>query len=81
MVSAAIIFWFVAKFLMANERDLDPADYELVGALGRLSTNIREGGTGEMIFSQQGSRRAVGARSDVGGPTTQGAPEVVTHEI
>jgi membrane protein implicated in regulation of membrane protease activity len=79
IVGAAIVFWFVAKFLMANERDLDPADYELVGALGRLSTNIREGGTGEMIFSQQGSRRAVGARSDGGAPIAKGTEVVITR--
>ncbi len=60
LAGAAMVFWFVAKFLMGTDRDLDPADYELIGALGKLSTNIRQGGVGEMIFSQQGSRRSIG---------------------
>jgi hypothetical protein len=73
------VFWFVAKLLMGSDRDLDPADYDLIGALGRLSTNIREGGTGEMIFSQQGSRRSIGARNDVGGAIPKGTEVVITR--
>jgi membrane protein implicated in regulation of membrane protease activity len=79
LAGAAVVFWFVAKILMASERDLDPADYDLIGALGRLSTNIREGGTGEMIFSQQGCRRSIGARSDGGGPIPRGTEVVITR--
>jgi len=66
LVGAAVVFWFVAKVLMASERDLDPADYDPIGALGRASSVIRAGGTGEMIYSQQGSRRSVAARSEDG---------------
>ena len=42
---------------MAHERALDPADYDMIGVLGRCQLGDRAGGTGEMIFSQQGSRR------------------------
>src|SRR5207249_1971599 len=62
LAGAAVVFWFVVKVLMASERDMDPADYDPIGALGKLSSVIREGGIGEMIYSQQGSRRSVGAR-------------------
>ena len=79
LTGAAVVFWFVAKLLMGSERDLDPADYDLIGALGRLSTNIREGGTGEMIFSQQGSRRSIGARNDGGGAIPKGTEVVITR--
>ena len=79
LTGAAVVFWFVAKLLMGTERDLDPADYDLIGALGRLSTNIREGGTGEMIFSQQGSRRSIGARNDGGGAIPKGTEVVITR--
>jgi len=47
--AAAIVFWFLAKVLMARESALDPADYDMTGVLGRLSIAIRQGGTGEMI--------------------------------
>jgi membrane protein implicated in regulation of membrane protease activity len=79
LAGASMVFWFVAKVLMGSERDLDPADYDLIGALGRLSTNIREGGTGEMIFSQQGSRRSIGARHDGSGAIPKGTEVVITR--
>jgi membrane protein implicated in regulation of membrane protease activity len=79
LVGASVVFWFVAKLLMGSERDLDPADYDLIGALGRLNTNIREGGTGEMIFSQQGARRSIGARSEAGVAIPKGTEVVITR--
>jgi membrane protein implicated in regulation of membrane protease activity len=78
LAGAALVFWFLAK-LMATERSLDPADFALVGALGRLSAPIRDGGTGEMIFSQQGSRRSIGARSDGAGAIPKGTEVVITR--
>ena len=62
---AAIVFWFLAK-LAADEQALDPADYDMIGVLGKLSIPIREGGTGEIVFSQEGVRRVSGARSEDG---------------
>jgi len=79
LVGAALVFWFVAKVLMASERDLDPADYEPVGALGKLSSVIREGGIGEMIYSQQGSRRSIAARSEDGTGIPKGTEVVITR--
>jgi membrane protein implicated in regulation of membrane protease activity len=76
---AAVVFWFVAKVLMASERDLDPADYDPIGALGRLSSVLRAGGTGEMIYSQQGSRRSIPARSEDGAPIPKGTEVVITR--
>src|SRR5271166_6475525 len=66
LVGATIVFWFVAKVLLKHDRDLDPADYERVGVLGRISSPIRAGGTGEIIFSQEGTRNTCGARSENG---------------
>ena len=74
---AALVFWFVFKILLAHEQDLDPADYNMIGVLGQVSSGIREGGTGEMIFSQQGIRRCVAVRSDTGVPIAKGAEVVV----
>ena len=66
MTGSTIIFWFVAKMLMKHDRELDPADYERVGVLGRITSPIRAGGTGEMIYSQEGTRHTCGARSENG---------------
>lgn len=74
---AALVFWFVFKVLLAQERDLDPADYNMIGVLGQVSSGIREGGTGEMIFSQQGVRRCAAVRSEDGRLIPKGAEVVV----
>ncbi len=79
LVGATIVFTFVAKVLMAHDKSLDPADYEMVGTLGRLSSAVREGGTGEMIFTQQGRRRGVPVRSETGGSLPQNVEVVVTR--
>jgi membrane protein implicated in regulation of membrane protease activity len=73
---AAIVFWFLAK-LASGDEALDPADYEMVGVLGKLSVPIREGGTGEIVFSQEGVRRVSGARSEDGTAIAKGAEVVV----
>lgn len=79
IVGASIVFWFLAKVLMKNEQDLDPADYDMVGVLGRVSSPIRAGGTGEIIYSQEGTRRTCGARSEDGNAIEKGAEVVVTR--
>jgi hypothetical protein len=76
---ASLVFWFVAKVLMAREAALDPADYRMAGVLGRLSIPIRAGGTGEIIYSQEGTRRVAGARSEDGVAIPKGAEVLVTH--
>jgi len=79
LIGAALVFWFLFKVLLKHDRDLDPADYEMVGVLGRLSSVVRENGTGEMIFSQNGVRRAASARSEDGRPIAKGVEVVVTR--
>jgi hypothetical protein len=77
--AASVVFWFLAKVLMAREASLDPVDYDMTGVLGRLSIPIRPGGTGELIYSQEGTRRVTGARSEDGVPIPKGAEVMVTR--
>ncbi len=79
LIGAAVVFWFLFKVLLKHDRDLDPADYEMVGVLARLSSVVLENGTGEMIFSQNGVRRAASARSEDGRPIARGVEVVVTR--
>jgi membrane protein implicated in regulation of membrane protease activity len=79
LAAAAAVFWFLAKVLMAREAALDPADYEMIGVLGRLSLPIRLGGTGELIYSQEGTRRVTGARSEDNRAIAKGAEVIVTR--
>jgi len=64
VVGGGIIFLFLSRVLTSEEENLDPADFEMAGVLGRVSVSIREGGTGEIIYSQAGTRRTCGARSE-----------------
>jgi len=79
LAGAMIVFWFVAKLLLKHDRDLDPADYERVGVLGRISSPIRADGTGEIIFSQAGTRQTCGARSENGEALPRGTEVIVTR--
>ena len=79
LVGGGIIFLFLSKVLISEEESLDPADYEMVGVLGTLSVPIREGGTGELIYSQAGTRRVCGARSEAGSAMEKGTEVVVTR--
>jgi len=76
---SAAVFWFLVKFLLAHDYELDPADYDMIGMLGRISSPVREGGTGEMIFSQNGVRRSASVRSEAGAAIDKDAEVVVTR--
>jgi len=79
LAGGLIIFLFLSKVLISDEEYLDPADFEMVGVLGKLSVPIREGGTGELIYSQMGTRRVCGARSEEGCAIAKGTEVVVTR--
>ena len=76
---ASLVFWFMAKVLWSPHENLDPDDYELVGLLGVVSSPIRAGATGEILFRQAGARRAAGARSEDGQAIEKGVEVVVTR--
>jgi membrane protein implicated in regulation of membrane protease activity len=78
IIGATIVFVFVAKVLLRNERDLDPADFDMIGVLGKVSSGVREqGGIGEMIYSQNSTRRAVPIRAEDGAEAIPRDTEVV----
>ena len=79
LVGGGIVFLFLSKVLISNDENMDPADYEMVGVLGRVSSSIREGGTGEIIYTQMGTRRVCGARSDDGSAIAKGTEVVATR--
>ena len=79
IVGGGIIFFVLSRVLISDEENMDPADYEMVGVLGRLCVSIREGGTGEILYSQAGTRRVCGARSEDGSAIAKGTEVVVTR--
>jgi membrane protein implicated in regulation of membrane protease activity len=74
--------WILAgflRFLQSRDQPLDPADYEMVGVLGRVSSTIRPEGVGEMIYARDGVRVPVAVRSDNGHQILRGEEVVVTR--
>ena len=51
----------------------------MISVLGTVSSSIREGGTGEILYSQVGTRRVCGARSEDGTAIAKGTEVVVTR--
>jgi len=76
---AAIVFAFISRVLLAHETILDEADYEMTGVLGTISVTVRAGGTGEIVYSQGGTRHTCGARSEDGTAIEKGSEVVVTR--
>ena len=79
LAGAAIVFTFMAKVLVKPDENLDPADYVMVGTLGKLTVGIREGGTGEIVYVQGGTRKSAAARSEEGCAIEKGTEVVITQ--
>ena len=74
--------WILAaflRFLQSREQPLDPADYDMIGVLGRVSSRIRQEGVGEIIYVRDGARRPVPARSDEKKEISRGEEVIVTR--
>jgi membrane protein implicated in regulation of membrane protease activity len=79
LIGASLVFMFLVKVLLVHDQPLNAADYDMVGVLGHLTSSIRQGGTGEMSFSQAGVRRSSAARSEDGTPLERGVDVIVTR--
>ncbi len=74
--------WILAaflRFLQSREQPLDPADYDMIGVLGRVSCGIRPDGVGEIIYVREGARKPVPARSDDQKEIGRGEEVIVTR--
>jgi membrane protein implicated in regulation of membrane protease activity len=79
LIGGGIIFLFLSRVLISADENMDPADTEMIGVLGKLCMPIREGGTGELTYVQVGTRRVCGARSEDGSAMPKGTEVVVTR--
>ncbi len=79
IAGAGLVFLFLVKVLLAHEAVMDPGEYSVVGALGRVNSSIRARGTGEIIFSMGGTRHTCGARSEDAAPIARGTEVVITR--
>ena len=77
LVGAGIIFVFMAKVLAPDQIPMDPADYYLPGTLGHVTVTIPARGTGEIVYTQGGTRKSVAARGEDGTGIAKGTEVVV----
>jgi hypothetical protein len=81
VAGGAIVFFFLAKVLLPHEHELTADETAVIGAVGRVSAAIRQGGIGEIVYEQLGARHSAPARSEDGLPIQkQEEVFVVRHE-
>jgi hypothetical protein len=78
-IGAAAIYLVMSRVLWRGQTALDPANYEIAGAVGRVTSAIHAGGTGEVIYTLDGKRRVDGARSEDGTPIPSGTEVTILH--
>jgi membrane protein implicated in regulation of membrane protease activity len=74
--------WILAaflRFLQSREQPLNPADYEMVGVLGQVTSTIRPDGVGELIYVRDGARRPLPARAEDSQEIRCGEEVIVTR--
>lgn len=64
LAGAAVISWFLLRVLRNNSQDLDPREWNQVGAIGRITSSIRPSGYGEVVYEQHGVRQVSAARAE-----------------
>ena len=79
LAGASLMFALVAKVLWSPDENLNPDDYDVVGQVGVVCSPIRDGGTGEILFSLAGGRRVAGARSEDGRAIGKGVEIVIVR--
>lgn len=71
-LGGAAIYFFMVRVLWRGETALDPENYHVEGAVGRVTSAIHVGGTGEVVYTLDSKRRVDGARSVDGAPIANG---------
>lgn len=79
LMGASIIFFALSKVLLRYEADVEFETSDLVGMLGRITSMVQAGGTGEIVYVQGGTRHSCGARSEDGAFVAKGTEVVVTR--
>ena len=77
LIGAAIVWWFLAKVILPHDIALDPEDFRLPGTIGRVTSSIGAGGTGEIVYEQAGVRQVSAARVAGGAPLPRASEVVV----
>jgi hypothetical protein len=72
-----VIFWLLRAVKRQQAGLVRAADDHLPGTIGRVSSSIRAGGTGEIVFERRGVRQVSAARSPSGTAIPRGTEVVI----
>jgi membrane-bound ClpP family serine protease len=79
LFGATLVFILVSRLIVRHEHEMGMYENHPLGALGRVVSTIREGGTGEIIFVAGDRRRTSGARAENGSAIAKGTEIIVTR--
>jgi membrane protein implicated in regulation of membrane protease activity len=74
---AYLLVLFLRRVLLVRDHTMRPRDYALPGLVATVSLAIREGGTGEISYTQGGTRKSSAARAEGGEAIALGIEVVV----
>ncbi len=78
LAGASFMYQIYKRFVRpAGLAQLDPRDYEMTGKLARVTSTIRPGGVGEIVYEQSGARMVRAARSSSGAAIPRGTEVIV----
>jgi membrane protein implicated in regulation of membrane protease activity len=77
IVGGGAIFLTLTRYVVPRLTEMRAEDYQLPGTVARVTSPIRAGGTGEIVYTLGGSRHADGARCASGEALEQGAEVVI----
>ena len=73
---AILVTQFLLRVVLPYQTEMAEGENDPVGSVGRISSPIRAGGVGEVVYVRGGTRRALGART-VDGRALERGTEVV----
>jgi hypothetical protein len=76
-VLGGMAIYRLLRLVRSKETVLRAEDYRLPGVIARVTSSIRENGTGEVVYVQQGVRQVAAARSVEGVAIPRGAEVVI----
>lgn len=77
IIAAFAVSWFIIKVLRPGGEELDEDDYDSVGVVAKVTSGIREGGFGEIVFELGGTRQVASARASTSHAISFGTEVVV----
>jgi len=77
LTGAYVIYWLLCKLYAQQAGLLLASDDYMPGTIGRVTSSIRAGGTGEIVYERRGARQVSAARAPQGIAIPRGTQVVV----